>query len=109
MKYNTCPHCYNQVPNGASVCTGCQAEISYGVSIGKLFILFLVITGITLYLLDRNLYLGKALDLLIDSRVLYRVKGMGIILSTFLPGILWVAAIYKRERNSVIFSRRYRR
>jgi hypothetical protein len=25
-----CPHCYTEVPRGASVCRGCQAEIEYG-------------------------------------------------------------------------------
>lgn len=26
----TCPHCHQTVPAGASVCRGCQAEITYG-------------------------------------------------------------------------------
>lgn len=26
----TCPHCMNEVPWGAHVCRGCQAEIEYG-------------------------------------------------------------------------------
>ena len=26
----TCPHCLSQVPRGATVCTGCQAEVEYG-------------------------------------------------------------------------------
>ncbi len=26
----TCPHCYGNVPYGAKVCRGCQAEIEYG-------------------------------------------------------------------------------
>jgi len=30
MNMYTCPHCYDEVPHGASVCRGCQAEISYG-------------------------------------------------------------------------------
>jgi len=25
-----CPHCRTQVPRGATVCTGCQAEVKYG-------------------------------------------------------------------------------
>jgi hypothetical protein len=26
----TCPHCHTTVPRGARVCTGCQAEATYG-------------------------------------------------------------------------------
>jgi hypothetical protein len=26
-----CPHCHTLVPSGATVCTGCQAEVDYGV------------------------------------------------------------------------------
>ncbi len=25
-----CPHCHGEVPRGATVCRGCQAEIEYG-------------------------------------------------------------------------------
>lgn len=25
-----CPHCHSEIPRGASVCRGCQAEIKYG-------------------------------------------------------------------------------
>ena len=32
MSYLVCPHCRkNDVPHGATVCSGCQAEIEYGV------------------------------------------------------------------------------
>ncbi|HCR3332380.1 TPA: hypothetical protein ON523_002109 [Morganella morganii] len=27
-----CPHCKSEIPHGANVCRGCQAEISYGPS-----------------------------------------------------------------------------
>ena len=29
-KIITCPHCFGEVPYGAKVCRGCQAEIEYG-------------------------------------------------------------------------------
>jgi hypothetical protein len=32
MNNLTCPHCHTDVPRGASVCTGCQAELKYGPS-----------------------------------------------------------------------------
>lgn len=25
-----CPHCYGEVPRGATVCRGCHAEVEYG-------------------------------------------------------------------------------
>lgn len=30
MQVVQCPHCYSEVPHGAKVCRGCQAEIEYG-------------------------------------------------------------------------------
>lgn len=30
MTEHQCPHCHTQVPDGASVCRGCQAELQYG-------------------------------------------------------------------------------
>ncbi|CAG9264769.1 conserved hypothetical protein [Burkholderia diffusa] len=30
MSSRVCPHCHTSVPSGARVCTGCQAEVSYG-------------------------------------------------------------------------------
>ncbi len=30
MTVHQCPHCHTNVPNGATVCTGCQAEVEYG-------------------------------------------------------------------------------
>ncbi|WP_156521191.1 hypothetical protein [Halothiobacillus diazotrophicus] len=30
MENHVCPHCRTEVPQGANVCTGCQAEIEYG-------------------------------------------------------------------------------
>jgi hypothetical protein len=30
MSNLVCPHCRSQVPRGATVCTGCQAEVKYG-------------------------------------------------------------------------------
>lgn len=36
----TCPHCRSEIPDGASVCRGCNAEIKYGTP------LFFIIFGI---------------------------------------------------------------
>lgn len=37
-----CPHCHTAVPKGATVCTGCQAEVEYGTP-GTLVVLLLVV------------------------------------------------------------------
>ena len=34
MSFLNCPHCHTQIPYGASVCTGCQAEVHYGKRFG---------------------------------------------------------------------------
>lgn len=46
-----CPHCHTEVPFGASVCTGCQAEVHYGNKFGLwhyvgLFFLALFVSGL---------------------------------------------------------------
>ncbi|BBH46896.1 hypothetical protein KU43P_33730 [Pseudomonas sp. KU43P] len=43
----TCPHCMNAVPWGASVCRGCQAEISYGTprGVAVFFLIVCVVAG----------------------------------------------------------------
>jgi hypothetical protein len=40
MSYIVCPHCLDNIPYGASVCRGCQAEVKYGQIPG--FLIFLV-------------------------------------------------------------------
>ncbi|WP_460124291.1 hypothetical protein [Pseudomonas sp. S2_C03] len=43
----TCPHCMNEVPWGAHVCRGCQAEVRYGTPQGVVvfFLILCVIAG----------------------------------------------------------------
>ncbi len=38
MSEITCPHCYSEVPRGAQVCRGCQAEIEYGMPPGAILV-----------------------------------------------------------------------
>ena len=54
-----CPHCHTQVPDTASVCTGCGAEVIRGLSrrgrslVGLLFVgVAVLITGIILRALE---------------------------------------------------------
>lgn len=38
----TCPHCMNEVPWGAHVCRGCQAEVRYGTPRGVAVFFFIL-------------------------------------------------------------------
>ncbi len=40
-----CPHCHGNVPRGAKVCRGCQAEIEYGAP-PLAFLVLLVVSAI---------------------------------------------------------------
>ncbi|ECH2288237.1 hypothetical protein FOE33_24415 [Salmonella enterica] len=54
-KLITCPHCRSEIPHGANVCRGCQAEISYGTSGFMMLVLLicpLVIAAFLSSLLD---------------------------------------------------------
>lgn len=44
MSEITCPHCREQVPHGAKVCRGCQAEIEYGCP-PALYVVLIAIAG----------------------------------------------------------------
>ncbi|HEY0232785.1 MAG TPA: hypothetical protein VGC55_16170 [Dokdonella sp.] len=42
MHGSVCPHCHTSVPTGATVCTGCQAEVEYGAPSAALVLVILV-------------------------------------------------------------------
>jgi hypothetical protein len=50
----TCPHCHTQVPHGAKVCTGCQAEVEYGAPKEALMAVFVVAIIAGVYLGNRT-------------------------------------------------------
>lgn len=86
-----CPHCFTDVPNGASVCTGCGAELHYGAPpyfFGLSIVLALFIGA----------YVGNTL---------HGGKWMGLIAGTVV--IVGLVALIKRAfRTRVTFRRRYR-
>ena len=47
MSMMTCPHCHSEIPQGASVCSGCQAKIKYDKVgyLGQIVSTFLVMAG----------------------------------------------------------------
>jgi hypothetical protein len=44
MENHVCPHCRTEVPHGANVCTGCQAEIEYGTPNSAFLAVFIAAT-----------------------------------------------------------------
>jgi hypothetical protein len=88
----TCPHCHNNVPNGASVCRGCQAEVEYGAP-GKWYIWLFIVCIIS----------GGMLSSKLPSSI--KEFGVGSWLVTFPLGA-WL--IFKSSKDRVIFKRPYR-
>lgn len=89
MPHLTCPHCHNdEVPRGASVCRGCQAEVHYGYSIKEYCFLFIG-AGI--------------LAIIVDS-----TTGMFANTAFFIALIGGLIYMYIKAKDRVIFKRRYR-
>ena len=55
MKTLICPHCHSQVPESASVCTGCGAEIVHGLNrrersfVGLSFVALAILIGMLIW------------------------------------------------------------
>jgi predicted nucleic acid-binding Zn ribbon protein len=55
MKTLVCPHCHTQVPESASVCTGCGAEIVHGLNrrersfVGLSFVALALLIGVLIW------------------------------------------------------------
>ncbi|EMB9957254.1 hypothetical protein U9665_001396 [Escherichia coli] len=52
-----CPHCKSEIPHGANVCRGCQAEISYGPS-GFSYAITLIVPIVLGYFLAKQVDTG---------------------------------------------------
>lgn len=96
----TCPHCVTEVPWGARVCRGCQAEIEYGTP-----------RGITAFLgiicLIAGWYAAKVFHLYItdNSTVLWAV--FGIVFGGL--ALLCTRFCRRRYANKTMFKRFYRK
>lgn len=88
-----CSHCRTDVPRGASVCTGCQAEVEYG-SPGSLYVAALAAAA----------FVGFEASRVLPESM--RLAGWGIV------GVIAFAAlcfaIEKACANRVVFKRIYR-
>lgn len=87
-----CPHCHNNVPHGASVCRGCQAEVEYGAP-GKWYV----------WLFIACVFGGGMLSSKVPPSL--REIAIGSWLVTF-PAGAWL--IFKSCKDRVIFKRSYR-
>ena len=85
----TCPHCHSNISEGATVCTGCQAEVGYGAP-GSSYILALFIA----------MYLGWVAGNKTMSEI-----GWGVFVVVFIGGIIAMNKIFK---NRVKINRVYR-
>jgi hypothetical protein len=100
MKKLICPHCHARVPNGATVCRGCKAEIEYGTPGGAQlvpWVLSAIATYLVLYVLHAWLH--------VSSIIVFWIVGLA-----FFIGVLgWVGLVLeKRYANRVVFHRFYR-
>lgn len=85
----TCPHCHGNVPRGATVCRGCQAEVEYGTPRLLFGVLMLV-----------ALVLGVQVDNAMGSTLGW-AAGVGIAIGS-------AVLLNRLFANRVIFKRRYR-
>ena len=84
-----CPHCHNEIPQGASVCRGCQAEVEYGAP-GSSYVLALFIA----------IYLGW----FVGNKTMSEI-GWAIFIAAFVGGIVLMNKIFK---NRIKINRVYR-
>lgn len=87
MSSNLCPFCHTSVPHGATVCTGCHAELEYGPP--NVYFVVAAIAGI---------FLGVKLS---DAT---GISGLGWAagVATFVGGSLWVNKMFAHR---VVFRR----
>lgn len=65
QEYITCPHCgKDDIKYGVAVCSGCQAEITYGKPWFKMFLFCIAIAIIGIFLLGWNIWVGIVVILL---------------------------------------------
>ncbi|PXW15502.1 hypothetical protein [Paraburkholderia caballeronis] len=86
-----CPHCLTQVPRGAHVCTGCAAELHYGIP-EKLLAVGLIAATIA------GLYVGNGMN---GGAVVGTIAGFMVF-----GGIY--ACLQKVFKDRVVFKRNYR-
>lgn len=92
MNELTCPHCRSNIPYGAKVCKGCQAEIDYGTP-----------PFAYLVLIAASIYAGMKTSSILSGNLSFISWGVGM--AVFVGGIILLTKIFK---NRVNFSREYK-
>lgn len=88
----TCPHCHNNVPHGASVCRGCQAEVQYGAPLS-----WYVMAAFS------GLLLGAWLEDLLPKNLTFLSGAVSLLAIVY--GII---KIKKLTKDRIVFKRMYR-
>ena len=85
-----CPHCHGEVPYGARVCRGYQAEVEYGIPLEMVMLIYFIFLGLSIVL---AIYFGSFL--------------VGIV--AFIAGIYFLQSpIDRKFKNRIVFKRRYK-
>lgn len=97
-----CPFCHTQVPVGAIVCRGCQAEVhynhrKYGFWVYLLVLLF--VSPIFVGILGGTL--GKIIIMLLGKEIGGLIFGIIAIISLFLP----LYFLYRMDKPQTVFKR----
>ncbi|ELW2866014.1 hypothetical protein ABVL22_004300 [Salmonella enterica] len=87
-KLITCPHCRSEIPHGANVCRGCQAEISYGTS-G--FMMLVLLIG--------PLVIAGFLSSLLNAVGFSRLPNIKLIIEVCACIVLWIYGIKWSRRK----------
>lgn len=85
-----CPHCYRATPYGAKVCTGCAAEVEYGMPRAMLWLSILVAVPLASWAGSHT----------------HVAVGWTVFVGVVVGGLLLVQPLF---RNRVVFKRLYRR
>ncbi len=95
MSNMTCTHCRTGVPRGATVCTGCQAEVEYGPARG-LFGAALLAAAFAGYQAHRHLPESMSVGGWVTGAVVF--VGLSLLIQKMFGGRVVFKRVYKTRR-----------
>ena len=101
-----CPHCRQDIPYGATVCWGCQAEVRYGIPSGSGCLVFIgsVVAAFVMTLVVGAVAKSAGVDK--DNEGIFGlVGGAGTLFISFYLWRWWK----RRHRTQINFKRYYRK
>jgi predicted nucleic acid-binding Zn ribbon protein len=111
VKTLVCPHCHTQVPEGASVCTGCGAEIVRGLSRRQRSLVGLAFVAVAILILGiflRGYEIANGHPFLRSPKAEDGLLVIaGLILVVFLPYLVGIRVARLFRRSRVRFFRSY--